>query len=440
MKKPCLLSFLILLLSGCASKLHEGLYEKTPAFYSYVIGGVHEPLPTQQWSERSYITPGSCEKAILATLYYRDLGPSFQFETFWYWANSGQDVVLAFSGDPTLKSEDLLSLLEPLQGKRIPGKILLDASHIQLPAYSPYWMITDMGVEQPVSALTIDENVVWVDILAKNEGEPAFVANVLEYPIQGQVLTTLDTTDIQVQWEGNSIKVSGTIASNSPLIKKPLTPLSAEEYALKKIKKIAEELNIKGTIVVERDVQKIPKPEGVVYRRVSPPLEEFLPLALKKSDNLVFDHLYAFFVNQYLDEAFLDWAQGDKVVKARLKANFSLDMDDGLFVDGSGLSRYNRVQTKKLFELLKLAYFDQKFVNALAFPGEMGSTLEKRVRLPITLRAKTGSLSGIRCLCGYNLSEQDPSVFVFYSTGFLPPASEVMDTRDQFLSEYFGGK
>jgi hypothetical protein len=47
--------------------------------------------------------------------------------------------------------------------------------------------------------------------------------------------------------------------------------------------------------------------------------------------------------------------------------------------------------------------------------------------------AKTGSMSGINCLCGYN-DGTNPKAFVFMANSFAPPVKELWDVMDHFIT------
>jgi D-alanyl-D-alanine carboxypeptidase len=71
----------IFLLAGCASDHHEVLYNRKPAFYSYIIGDVEGGYIEAEHAADVYATPASCQKTITALLAYKALGPNFRFES-----------------------------------------------------------------------------------------------------------------------------------------------------------------------------------------------------------------------------------------------------------------------------------------------------------------------------------------------------------------------
>jgi D-alanyl-D-alanine carboxypeptidase/D-alanyl-D-alanine-endopeptidase (penicillin-binding protein 4) len=154
----------LLFLSGCLSTHQRLLYDKKPAFYSYIVGGVHRDNSLLEHETDVYITPASCQKTITALLAYKALGSDYRYET--KLSLTTKDVIITFSGDPTLRSEHVLKLLGALKSKSITGKIILDASVFKTPAYSRNIIIDDMGTRysRPVSSANIDQNLISVTI------------------------------------------------------------------------------------------------------------------------------------------------------------------------------------------------------------------------------------------------------------------------------------
>lgn len=97
------------------------------------------------------------------------------------------------------------------------------------------------------------------------------------------------------------------------------------------------------------------------------------------------------------------WANGEEAVKAFLTRN-GIDTADIRLVDGSGLSRRDRVTTRMITDVLavmwkhpeKQAYFD-----SLSISGVDGSIYERLTDLKGRVHAKTGFIGGVRSLSGY---------------------------------------
>lgn len=443
MNKNLLFCFLSLLLSaGCASPGAKPssmlmLYDQKPAFYAYVVGDVDTSDIDMHQNELAFITPASCQKTITALLAYTTLGNDYRYPTTLSMTPSS-DAVLTFSGDPSLTSDDLAQLLFPLQETPITGRLILDASYFQTPPISPNLMIDDVGTyySQPISAMNIDENLLTVTITWDSKHDAPVAQNDMNYPMSLDLAVTSHPTNLRFTWIDNCIHVTGNLNQTEPLIETRISPADIDLYMIKKIKTLIATLKLQNEIIVLHDHAQVPTEQTLLHTAESAPLSVMLPPALKRSDNLVFDSLYLTILHHYSPTKIQHWEEGDAMIKALLKTHFDVSMDQALIIDGSGGSRYNRIQAKQLYELLRKGYAVKEFVDALPSPGENDSTLATRTQLPKTLKAKTGSMSGMSCLCGYHLNDTKSKAFVIVANSFSPPLSEMYSVQDRFLQYY----
>lgn len=432
-----------LFLIGCESTYHEALYSQKPAFYSYIIGDVGSNYSEIENAADVYSSPASCQKVVTALLAYKALGPQYVYETglFATYRNGKiQDVILSFSGDPTLTSQDLNQLLRPLAGTSIPGHLILDASYFKAPPYSPNIMIEDMGTSyaQPVSSMIIDQNLINITAIPARLGKEVKFENDCGYVIETTVKTTQSPSNIRLFWKDNRLVSRGNYHEKETILKFKMSPKEITNYIDYKIKIILKKLNIKGKIRIIHDRSLLPSKLTFLNTVYSNSLRHLIPPALKKSDNLVFDSLYLSLMHSKIPGGIEEWNEGSNVMKELIQQYFDIDVKDALLVDGSGLSRYNKIQPRKLFDILKKGYFINEFVTALPFPAEEKSTLAKRNKLPAFIKAKTGNMSGLSCLCGYRPNSLPPKAFVIMANSFAPPLSEMFTVMDQFIDQHIG--
>ncbi len=424
----------LLFLDGCTSA-HQKLIEQKPAFYAYIVGDVEAENASQEHNADVYITPASCQKTVTAVLAYKALGGEYVYETKLAITKAGHALV-TFSGDPTLRSEDLLEMLAALPRKLFSGKIIVDGSAFQTPPYSRNIIIDDMATSyaRPVAAANIDGNLITVTVTPGMFTQPATIENDGGYQVDNQVVTG-EKSAIKLSWNNERIKASGTIGISDQPMKLKISPENLDGYIANKFKNIFERVKLPDKVVIVKEPHL--GNARVVATHQSEPLSAIIPTALKISDNFVFDALYLKIVTKESATPTLKWEEGDAVFKALIKTHFNVDMDKALFVDGSGLSRYNRIQPRQLFKLLQKAYAVKEFVAALACAGEENTTLKNRTTLPSGIRAKTGTMSGINFLCGYNVSALRSQVFVIGAQNFAPPLSDVYPIIDSFIADCF---
>lgn len=434
------IGWLWLLIAGCTCQYPKILYKQKPAFYSYIFGDVASKQIGLQHSAEVYATPASCQKVITALLAYKLFGNNYQYETKLYATkinNKIQDVIIKFSGDPLLTSENLINLLSVIKNYKINGQIILDMSLFKTPYYSSCLMIDDMGTEygQPVSSANIDQNLIKIII---DSDKIIKIKNDAGYLINSNVTITENQSLIKLKEHNSVITVTGNINSEDKLLEFNISPKNLEQYILNKIKKITKFLNITVKINVITDHNKLPFNLILLNSIKSEALNNFIPIALKQSNNLVFDALYLNIIHSLGDLAKTEeWHHGDDIIKSLINQHFKVDVTNARFVDGSGLSRYNLIQPKQLFEILKNNYLNNDFIAALAHPGELASSLEYRNNLSNNIKAKTGNMSGISCLCGYSMNHKDnkpKKAFVIMTNSFGPPSQEMFVVMDEFVS------
>ncbi|HJD60064.1 MAG TPA: D-alanyl-D-alanine carboxypeptidase/D-alanyl-D-alanine-endopeptidase [Rickettsia endosymbiont of Omalisus fontisbellaquei] len=431
---------LSILITGCTSPHYKELYKKKAGFYSYIIGNVQNDYIYKEYASEIYATPASCQKIVTSLVAFKTLSPEYKYKTELLINKKGkliQDVVIKFSGDPTLTSQQLINILQPFRNLKINGYIILDSSIFKVSPYSPNLMIDDIGrsYSPPVSSINIDQNLISIKVTPNKLNKFAKIFADLDYDIRSNVTTNDQASSIKLLWDGEVINVTGNINIKDAPIELKLAPRNHDEYTVKKIKAILKILNIQGKIQIVKLSYQINNGFKLMGQIESLPLKEIMKPAMKSSDNLVLDSVYLTVINYSSNQEITDWAEGSNIIKQLIKQHFGIDAKDSLFVDGSGLSRYNRVQPIILFALLKKGYTIPEFVTALPKAGEENSTLKNRSKLSNDIIAKTGGMSGISCLCGYNLKQpHHKKAFVFMANSFAPPNKDLLDVIDDFIS------
>jgi serine-type D-Ala-D-Ala carboxypeptidase/endopeptidase (penicillin-binding protein 4) len=413
---------------------------KSSAYYSYIVGDVWgDHVSTKQGAD-AYVIPASCQKTIIALLAYKMFGADSRYETRLAVTeknNKIHDVIISFSGDPTLTSDELVQLLSSLGNITIEGKIFLDLSLFKTPPYSPNVLPSDIGTDaRPVSSANIDNNLITVKVRPnKAGGNFALVTNDAGYPTDSKITTSARISLVKLAVNNNRIYARGNIRRRHGAIELKISPIDLDYYLLQKIKLVMRRAKVKGEIVVVRDKSQLPA--GLIQKDVnlSKPLGTIIPPALKISDNWIFDNLYIKIIHAEQTGIIEDWNNGSAIIKNLIYKYFNINVGDSVFVDGSGLSRYNKIQPRKLFEILKKGYGVTDFVEALPSPGERKSTLKRRRHLLEHIKAKTGNLNGVSCLCGYGIND-NPKAFVIIAGGFKSPNHRIFPVMDKFVNYY----
>ncbi len=181
---------------------------------------------------------------------------------------------------------------------------------------------------------------------------------------------------------------------------------------------------------------------GLVWSHHSRPLREILPLANKRSINLVAEHLLrASGIERDQSGAVIHAGSVQRGLQqaAQLLQGLGVEPYRYQLVDGSGLSRYNLIRPEDLVRLLKgMAQHPQAEVYraSLAEAGRDG-TLSRRLRetpLEGRLWAKTGTLSSIRAIAGYLKSPKGKSLtFAILVNNYASGSRKIRNRIDSIL-------
>ncbi|MCX2757034.1 serine-type D-Ala-D-Ala carboxypeptidase [Vibrio sp. Sgm 22] len=386
-----------------------------------------------------FYPPASTLKLVTALAAKLELGDDFQYTTSI--ARSNEDAVISFSGDPTLQREDLKSLLAQYaksQSKTIKGNLYLDNS-----AYTGYqravgwpWDILGVCYSAPSSSMTLDSNCAQASIYTKDNGSTRVYVPA-HYPIDvtttaatvtrsGQKATQCDLELITTP--DNAYKLSGCLVER----KKPL-PLkfaiqNPELYTYQVVTSLLKELKIQvnGDVIVGKKAKA--DKTTLVASHHSEKLPELLDTMLKKSDNLIADNL-----TKTLGATFYvqpgSFNNGTEAIKQILLTKANIDLSKAQLVDGSGLSRNNRMTSQSMAQVLHYIWdHDQQLnlIDAMPTSGTDG-TLKYRQSMrkaPIqgNIIAKSGSLYGSYNMAGFGLdkSGNPNSIFVQFVRDYFP--------------------
>ncbi len=332
--------------------------------------------------------PASTTKLFTAATALAKLGSNYQFGTMLYTdATLGTQVVgnvyLKGRADPVLQTTDIEKLCDAFVQtglKSIQGDIVVDETYFDTVREGPGWMWDDKPFR--MSALSIRS----VEPDVKTDSRAITCGHLLK--------TTLMQKGIDVMGE----VVSGTVPSEA----------------------------------------------NKVATHLSPPLADIIKLMNKPSDNWIAEFLFKTIGAEVKGEPGT-WKKGREAVTEFLSEIID-DPPAHRFVDGSGLSRYNLLNAELLTKLLVYMSHNfelmPEFMASLPIAGVDG-TLRNRMQgmyAEKTLRAKTGTLSGVSALAGYTKTA-DGEVFAFgilisHYVGSAATARGIQDKIGDYLTQF----
>lgn len=179
---------------------------------------------------------------------------------------------------------------------------------------------------------------------------------------------------------------------------------------------------------------------AILLDHQSPPIDDIMRSCMKRSDNL-----YAEALLRTL--ALLCGKPGDTGEGAAIEMDFwkkkGADMESVLLIDGSGLSRFNRMTAKFITDVLVKMSYNADYVSFFPLAGQEGTmrSFLKDTPLDGYIAMKTGSMGGVQCFAGYMLDEDyaPTHVVVILINDFPGTRSAVRDKAAKMLLDTFAG-
>ena len=442
-------------------------------------------------------TPASNTKLFTTAAALQLIGPNYQFrttlETNGAFDKHGRltgDLVLVGRGDPNLSGRELpyslhtqrndhaIQVLEQLADelvkkgvKYVDGDIVADDSYFAFERYGEGWSQDDLvwADGAPVSALTINDNVIFVNILpADRVGERAFVsitpyANY--YRIDNRILTTPVGTGRKIYINREPGSTVLTLWGNVPLDDAGANEALAIEDPAEFAAHIFHELlDARGIVVYGKQrtrhtelsslstftatvtasanggdnaLRSLQNQGMVLASYESKPLIEDVRVINKVSQNLHAEILLRLLGRE---KGTAGTVEGGLEVLRGFLNTVDIPADQYVFYDGSGLSRQNLVTPHAIVQLLHYAVsqpWGDSFRETLPVAGVDGSLADrfKNGNLQGRVHAKTGSLGGVKTLSGYATTDRgEPVAFAIMSNNFNLPAKRVNDAIDDVVA------
>ena len=505
---PALLVLFLLAISAQAADKLSSRIDKvlsqpdvSRAFWGIEIVSLDNGKTLYARNSDKLFTPASNTKLFTTATAFAVLGPDFRFHTTVETSGTidkrgrlDSDLVIVGRGDPNLSGRTLpynlrterkqppIAALENLadqlvqKGLRyVDGDIIADDSYYAFERYGEGWAQDDMVWEwgAPVSALTINDNVVFVSIFpADHPGDKAFVQitpYAEYYKIDDRLMTTPAGTGprrIYITREpgSNRLTLFGNIPVDDPGANEALAIEDPAQFAADAFRSMLEK---RGVVVYGKPTTKHtelatlstfsvttiapagggeaetkvrpPKPDSrtVLASYQSQPLATDLKVINKVSQNLHAELMLRLLGREKGNGGTIE--AGLEVVRGFL-LQAGIHQDEYVFYDGSGLSRENLVTPNAIVRLLS---YDSKqpwgpqFLDTLPVAGLDGSLSERFRGTAVQgrVQAKTGSLGHVNSLSGYATTlSGDRVAFSILANNHTLPSKRALDTIDSIVN------
>lgn len=341
-----------------------------PGTYGLVVMGPHGEVVTEHHADQPLI-PASTQKLVTAALALEELGPDHRLRTELHATGPVRDGVL--HGDLIVVGAGDPALGDPLWGRVLPQRP-------RTPLEGLASQVAESGVRE------VHGQIIGLASVLPWEPQPSGWPS--RYLANGD--TSL-SSGLTVNG-GRRLRQRGGSVRGEP----------ADSPALETARSFRAQLNEQGVMVagVPGVINALPEGTQPVAAVDSPPLIDLLRYMVRHSDNHMADTLWRVAGRQDGDGS---WASGAQAA-AEMLEGMGIDAGSAEFVDGSGLSRDNRISARQLALLDQRMAADYGAVwdGLKAVSAETG-TLRRRLHGTVAagrLRAKTGSLNDVRALAG----------------------------------------
>ncbi len=449
-------------------------------------------------NENKLFTPASNTKLFTTAAVLALIGGDYRFKTTVEsmgtvdkYGRLNSDLIVVGRGDPNLSGRTLPYSLRtertapPIQVlinladqlvqkglKYIDGDIVADDSYYVFERYGEGWSQDDLVWEwgAPVSALTVNDNVLFVNIMpADRAGERAFL-NITPFPeyyrVDNRVITTPQGTGprkIYINREpgSNQITFWGSMPQDDTGAGESLAIEDPADFTAKLFRELLEQ---RGVTVYGRSrthhtelasmqtftVTSIASGGGgemavhpnsvplVLASHESQPVGDDIRVINKVSQNL---HAELMLRLLGKEKGISGSIEGGLEVVRGFLTSAGIKPDQFVFYDGSGLSRENLVSPQAIVQLLQYAQqqpWGKLFEDTLPVAGVDGSLSDRLKTAPAkgAVHAKTGSLGHVNALSGYATTASGERVaFAILCNNHNLPNRKAIDTIDHVVEK-----
>lgn len=396
--------------------------------YGIQIFSLDKRETVYQYQSNQLFIPASNLKLITTAVALKHLGPDYRFITGLYTTGKVEadilhgDLYIKGSGDPKLVTEQMWLLANKLKNlplRKVEGGIIADDSFFDSVRRLKTWK-KNPGPEAynaPLSALSFNFNT--VKVFAMPGPNPGSKPIVVVDPDTDYIRVTNQATTLpagkrnrlivnRLSRDGfNEIVVTGSIRRNAPRAEYFLNITDPTFHTATVLKNFLIKAGVQVTGGITTG--KLPENVQLLIEHESEPLSLILRGLNKFSNNFVAEQV----VKTIAAEKFGPpgtTENGMKVINGYMRT-LGHSPEEYTLVDGSGLSRQNRLSPDHLVSVLKDVYRDSsiypELIASLAVMGLDGSAKNRMNGHPGAqrIRVKTGTLNAVSAISGYFQSQ-----------------------------------
>jgi len=380
--------------------------------------------------------PASNQKLITTAAALKYLGPDYRYPTRLFTTGKIEgdtlygDLYIKGYGDPKLVSEQMWLLVNELKNipiRKVVGNIIADNSFFDSLLRVKTWGQAggSQAYNAPLGALSFNFNTVTVYVSpGKRAGDKPRVVvepdtQYIKIKNQSQTLPSkkrgrliLNRAD---RGDYDEISITGGISKSSRRARYYVNITDPTRYTLSVFKEYIARTGIQMVgATLERGI--VPKRAKLLVNHESEPLALALRGLNKFSNNLVAEQILKTLGAETFGPPGTT-ANGLRIISKYMRS-LGFSEDQYRIVDGSGLSRQNRLTANQIVSVLEQVHDDlsiyPEFISALGVMGLDGNVRKRmhEVEDSHKARVKTGTLNSVSALSGY-FQSRDGELFAF---------------------------
>lgn len=394
-------------------------------FQDHIGFSVYDPVSKKtvfNYQSANYFTPGSNTKIFTFYASLKILGDSIPALRYTF---SGDSLIFWGTGDPSLlyrytQSND--RALNFLKSNASSYKLVFSPENFKIDHYGSGWAWDDYS-----------------DYYAVERSPLPLYGNIVSVSKRGAIIQ-ITPSFFQHHVSAGDFRKNNTVVrdltSNMFVYHQGLVPtrkvFDVPMRVTPELTKMLLEDTLKHTVIMT-DIP-VRKSTQYIY---SIPSDSLYQVMMQESDNFIAEQLLLLCSNMLSDtlkpEIAIDY----------VKEHFLVDLKDKpIWVDGSGLSRYNLFTPRSVVQLWEKIYQEvsqERLFALLATGGAKNGTLKNYFKSdqPYVF-GKTGSLSNNHCLSGFLVTKKGKTlIFSFMNSNFIKPVAEVRLEMERILKDLY---
>ena len=367
------------------------------------------------------LPPASNLKLVTAAVALDRLGPDHRFETTVTAVGDHKenrlvgDLVLTGVGAPDLSQSDLMTLAEGVREagiEQVSGSLVLDASAFKRQSLGPGWTWDDeqFAYGAKSTPIALERNTVEITVVSDDRETTVDVSPSSRLVRLNADVEVIDDQEPSIEVYKNRasdvIQVSGHVPPDTTHVE--ASPIDDPMMHCGHVFRDALSsvgVSVEGWITIAHEATEDGEQCAVI---TSDPVSTLVQKMSIHTDNFIAEQLARSVARETFGTG--SWKGWTEIASAFLEER---SIEPACVRDGSGMSRYNLLSASGILSTLEWALdqpWSETYRRSIPIAGEEGTMTNRLSDLPVTVRAKTGTVTGTRSLSGYVEVGDEPVV------------------------------